>query len=66
MDEKGYAMGLIGKARVVVSNLERIAYIMQDGSQKWVSLLECIAMDGGILAPQIIFKGKKRMQNELE
>lgn len=33
---------------------------MQDGSREWVSLLECISMDGGILAPQIIFKAKKK------
>lgn len=60
MDKKGYVIGLIKKAKVVISNLERIAYMMQDRSQEGVFLLECIAIDGGILTPQIIFKGKKK------
>lgn len=59
MDEKGYAMGLIRKARVIISREERKGYIIQDGSREWVSLLERIFMDGIMLEPLIIFKGKK-------
>ena len=42
MDEKDYAVGLIGKARVIISREERKGYIIQDGSREWVSILECI------------------------
>ena len=57
MDEKGYAMGMIGKPRVIVSKHEQVAYMMRDGSRKWVTLLECVAMDGDMIGVQFIFKG---------
>lgn len=60
IDKKSYAMGLIRKAKVVISNLERVAYIMQDDSQEWAFLLEYITIDRGVLTPQTIFKGKKK------
>ena len=58
MDEKGFMMGVVGKFRVVVSKHEK-AYMTQCGNREWVSLIECISMDGRILAPWIIFKGKQ-------
>ncbi len=65
MDEKGYAMGLIGKARVIVSKYEWVAYMMQDGNKEWVSLIECVAMNDDMLGPQIILKGKLRLKEWL-
>lgn len=62
MDEKGYAMGMIGKARVIVSQHDRVAYMMQEGSREWVTLLECVTMDGDMLGVQFIFKGKLKMK----
>lgn len=58
MDEKDYAMGLIWKARVILSTYERVAYMMQDGSREWVTTLECACLDGSFLDPMIIFKVK--------
>lgn len=62
MDEKGYAMEMIGKARVIVSKHERVAYMMQDGSRESVTLLECVAMDGDMIGVQFIFKGKLKTE----
>lgn len=36
--------------------------MMQDGSREWVTLLECVAMDGDMLGVQFIFKGKLKMK----
>lgn len=66
MDEKGYAIGMIGKARVILSTYERVAYMMQDGSREWVTTLDCACLDGSFLDPMIIFKGKLCMKEWLK
>ena len=60
MDEKGFMQGVIGKLKVMVSKYERNAFMTQYSNQEWVSLIECVSMDGRILAPWIIFKGKQQ------
>ena len=62
MDEKGAAMGLNRHSRVIISKLEMLATIVQDGSREWATLIECVSMDGFALAPQYIFKGKLIMK----
>lgn len=62
MDEKGLALGGAGKARVVCPKTDFQAYKTQDGNREWVSLIECISADGRLLAPFIIFKGKRHMK----
>ena len=57
MDEKGYAMGIGGKAKVVVSRRDPYAFQTQCGSKEWVTTIECISADGRILNHFIIFKG---------
>ena len=57
MDEKGYAMGIGGKAKVVVSRHDPYAFQTQCGSREWVSTIECISADGRILNHFLIFKG---------
>lgn len=62
MDEKGSALGSNAKTRVICSKHDVHAYKAQDGSREWVSLIECISADGRLLAPFIIFKGKRQMK----
>ena len=70
MDEQGYAMGLIGKSRVVtVAKSMYKAVIKQDGNREWTSLIECVSATGEKLKIWIIFKAKiiqKRWYEALE
>ena len=67
MDEKGFMMGVIAKLRVMLNKYEiidgkkkkRKAYMTQCGSREWVSLIECVSLDGRVLDPLVIFKGKQ-------
>ena len=58
MDEKGVAMGVIGKQRCIVSKSEKRPKSTQDGSREWATLVECISLKAKVLSPWIIFKGK--------
>jgi len=59
MDEKGFMQGVIAKYKVMVSKYDKKkAYMTQCGNREWVSLIECVSMDGRSLPPWIIFKGK--------
>ncbi len=58
MNEKGFMQGVIAKLRVMISKYEKKAHMTQCGNREWVSLIECISMDGRVLKPWIIFKGK--------
>jgi len=51
MDEKGVMMGLIGKVRVIVSKYDKKIYMTQPGNREWVSLIECISLDGRRIRP---------------
>lgn len=59
MDEKGFAMGVQGKQKVILPKLEN-AIRTQCGNREWVSLIECVSVDGFLLPPWIIFKGKQQ------
>ena len=62
MDEKGFAMGLVGKLRVICSKHDRPALLTQCGNREWVSLIECVSADGAVLKPWVIFKGKQQQK----
>ena len=48
--------GVIGKFKVMISKYKKKAYMTQCGNREWVSLIECVSVDGRILSPYIIFK----------
>ena len=50
MDEKGAAMGVIGKQRYIVSKSERRPKSTQDGNREWATLIECISLKGKVLS----------------
>ena len=52
MEEKGFAMVVQGKLRVVCSEHE------QHGNLEWMSLIECTSAEGEILKPWFVFKGQ--------
>jgi hypothetical protein len=58
MDETGYAMGFAHSAKVVVLRGNIINFKTIDGSREWVSQIDSIGMQGGIIPPFIIFKGR--------
>jgi len=58
MDETGFSIGSIKATRVIIDRTQNIRYQAYPGRQEWVSVIECISMDGSALPPLIIFKGK--------
>ena len=51
INEKGIMMGLIRKVRVIVSKYDKKIYMTQPGNREWVSLIECISLDGHWIRP---------------
>jgi hypothetical protein len=58
MDETGFSIGSIKAMCVIIDKTKNIWYSAYPGRQEWVSVIECINMDGTVLPPFIIFKGK--------
>ena len=58
MDETGYSIGYIKATRVIIDKTRNLRYSAVPGRQEWVSVIECICMNGTALPPMIIFKGK--------
>jgi hypothetical protein len=62
MDEKGFAIGVLGRTKRVFSRRQyekkEVRQARQDGSREWVSLLAAICADGTALPPGIIFASK--------
>jgi len=59
MDEKGILMGILHKARVIISKHDMQKYITQPGSREFTTIIECISINGRVIKPFIIFKGKQ-------
>ena len=62
MDEKGFAIGVLGRTKRIFSRRQwekkEVKQASQDGNREWVSLLACICADGTALPPGIIFASK--------
>jgi hypothetical protein len=62
MDEKGFAIGLIGRSKRVFSKAsykkkKKSVQSLQGGNREWVTLLASICADGSALPPGLIFTG---------
>lgn len=61
MDEKGFAIGLIGRSKRVFSKAsyekKKSVQSLQDGNREWVTLLASVCADGSALPPGLIFTG---------
>ncbi|KAJ8105176.1 hypothetical protein OPT61_g10339 [Boeremia exigua] len=62
MDEKGFAIGVVGRSTRIFSRRAwekgEVRQSSQDGNREWVSLLACICADGTALPPGVIFASK--------
>jgi hypothetical protein len=62
MDEKGFAIGVLGRTKRIFSRRQwerkEVRQARQDGNREWVSLLASICADGTALPPGIIFASK--------
>ncbi len=60
IDEKGFLIGFITKARRVFSkqafNSKKLLGALQDGSREWITILGAICADGTSLPPMLIYK----------
>ena len=59
MNESGFNVGVIQVGRRVMDSTCNINYRKEPGQQEWVTILECICMDGTAISPLVIFKGEK-------
>jgi hypothetical protein len=58
MDESGFSIGMIKAGKVIIDKQLRMNYQAQPGRQEWVTVIECICVDGTSVSPYVIFKGK--------
>jgi hypothetical protein len=55
-DKKGFCMGAIQRSHVLVPANKKKAFLRQDESREWVSVIETISTTGKTLLSYIIFK----------
>jgi hypothetical protein len=62
IDEKGFAVGIIGRSKRVFSRrkweAKEVTGALQDGSREWIRLLAAICADGTALPPGLIYASK--------
>src|SRR5436190_20874227 len=58
MDESGFSIGTIKAGRVIINASIRSKLQAQPGWQEWVTVVECICVDGTMISPLVIFKGE--------
>ena len=58
MDESGFSIGKIEASRIIINSTICQRYQANPGRQEWVSVVECICLDGTAIPPLVIFKGK--------
>lgn len=63
MDEKGCILGLISKAKVLISKKTRSKFIQEPGNRESATVLECISGDGTVIPPLIIWLASTHRNN---
>lgn len=58
MDETGSSIGAIKGTQVVIDKILQTKYQTHPGRQEWVTVVECVSVDGQSISPLIILKGK--------
>ena len=58
MDETGFFIGTMRSSNIIIDKNTRVKLQASPGRQEWISVVECISMDGIALPPLIIFKGE--------
>ena len=62
MGEKGFMQEVIGKESVIISRHQLKTSMTQPGNREWVAVVECVSLDGKVIKPWIIFKGRQQMK----
>jgi len=57
MDETGFSIGMIQASRVIINAAIRSRFQANPGRQEWISVVECICVDGIAMSWLVIFKG---------
>ena len=57
-DEKGFALGVAKKGKVICGARRRNPRIRHPGNREWVTLMETISATGKVLSPLYIYKGE--------
>ena len=57
MDETGFFIGTMRSSNIIIDKNTRSKLQASPGRQEWISVVECISMDGRAISPLIIFKG---------
>ncbi|KIJ70654.1 hypothetical protein HYDPIDRAFT_56045, partial [Hydnomerulius pinastri MD-312] len=60
MDEKGVQLGIGKSTRALIDHDQKTINHLENGDHELVTIIECIAADGTVLPPSVIFKAKKR------
>ncbi|KAF1988819.1 DDE-domain-containing protein [Aulographum hederae CBS 113979] len=66
MDEKGFLIGVLNKARRVYSSTNKPKGAGQDGNRSWITVIAVICQDGTSLPPSIIYQGMNLQNSWLE
>ena len=59
MDETGFSIGTIKSSNIIINKDACMKLQAAPGHQEWISVVECISMDGVAIPPLIIFKGER-------
>jgi len=63
MNESGFSLGTINAAKVIINTQIGQQYQANPGRQEWLSVIECICIDGTSMSSMIIFKGETLLSN---
>jgi DDE superfamily endonuclease/Tc5 transposase DNA-binding domain len=58
MDESGFAIGEKESGKVIINAHIRQKFQGKPGGQEWVTVVECVCVDGSVVPPLVIFKGE--------
>jgi hypothetical protein len=70
MDEKGFLIGMLSKAKRVFSKrqfeADGLQQRLQDRDREWIIIIACICADGTLLSPGLIYQAASgKMQDTL-
>ena len=57
-DESGFGIGKAKTMCVIIDTEVKQSYQAEPGRQEWVTVMDCICVDGTSIPPMIIFKGE--------
>jgi len=59
MDEMGFSIGTMQASSIIIDKKMHTQFQASPGRQEWISIVECVSMDGRAIPPLVIFKGER-------